>query len=90
MCCRDSFKSDWEIKQNYIKVRSGLKLSSVPVGCGSGFEETFCLVVGGHRTCNTCNTVIPCARQHSNFKFYVFERPDDDFLKIETCSLFIG
>jgi hypothetical protein len=27
-----------------------------------------------------------CARQHSNFKFYVLERPDDDFLKVETCS----
>jgi hypothetical protein len=29
---------------------------------------------------NTCNTGIPCARQHSNFKFYVLERPDDDLL----------
>jgi hypothetical protein len=30
---------------------------------------------------------IPCARQRSNFKFYVLQRPDDDFLKVETCSL---
>jgi hypothetical protein len=25
----------------------------------------------------------------SNFRFYVLERPDDDFLKVETCSLII-
>jgi hypothetical protein len=33
-----------------IDVRSRLKLSGVPVGCGSGFGETCCLVVGGHRS----------------------------------------
>jgi hypothetical protein len=37
--------------------------------------------------CNTCNTGIPCARQNINFRFYVLERPDDDFMKVEACSL---